>query len=124
MERKGRWAFRRSSSTALTPNACLGWATITHPFHPLRGQRFEVLKTRRAGGMEIVMLRHAERGSYAIARDWTDWSLSEPIPPPDGRLSKLALETLAELTELVTELAVREGHTLDEASRVNHAQTS
>lgn len=70
------------------------------------------------------MLRHAERGSYAIARDWTDWSLSEPIPTPDGRQSKLALETLVELTELVTELAVREGNTLDEAPRVNHAQTS
>ncbi|WP_295432607.1 DUF5372 family protein [uncultured Thiodictyon sp.] len=85
----------------------MGWATITHPFHPLRGQRFGVLKTRRSGGLEILILRHAERGSYAIARDWTDWSLSEPIPRPDGCLSQLALETLGELTELVSELAVR-----------------
>jgi hypothetical protein len=84
----------------------------------------EVLKTHRAGGIEILMLRHAERGSYAIARDWTDWSLSEPIPAPDGRLSKLALETLSELTELVSELAVRQADDLDEASPMNHAQTS
>ncbi len=98
--------------------------TITHPFHPLCGQRFEVLKTRRAGGREILILRHAERGSYAIARDWTDWSLNEAIPRPDGRLSTLALETLGELTELVSELAARHADDLDEASPMNHAQTS
>ncbi|WP_200388060.1 DUF5372 family protein, partial [Thiocapsa imhoffii] len=32
------------------PSRRLGWATITHPFHPLSGQRAEVLKIRRAGG--------------------------------------------------------------------------
>ena len=47
---------------------------ITHPFHPLRGQRFIVLKVRKVSGVEILSLRHTEIGSLAIARDWTDWA--------------------------------------------------
>jgi hypothetical protein len=56
----------------------LGSAEVTHPFHPLRGQRFVVLKVRTVSGVETLSLRHAELGSFAMARDWTDWA------PPDG----------------------------------------
>jgi Family of unknown function (DUF5372) len=52
----------------------LGWAEITHPFHPLRGQRFVVLKIRKIAGAERLSLRHAEMGSFAVRRDWTDWA--------------------------------------------------
>ena len=116
--------FRRSPPTALDPNAPLGWATITHPFHPLAGQRFEVLKTRRVGGIDTLLLRHVERGSYAVAREWTDWSLSEPVLAPDGAARKLACETLLTLAELVGELAERGGRSLDESGSIDHAQTS
>jgi len=50
----------------------LGWAEIIHPFHPFRGQRYEILKTRRVAGVETLILRHPELGSYAVAREWTD----------------------------------------------------
>jgi hypothetical protein len=52
----------------------LGSAEITHPFHPLRGHQFVVLKVRKVSGVETLSLRHAERGSFAIPRDWTDWA--------------------------------------------------
>ncbi|MEM5388719.1 DUF5372 family protein, partial [Paraburkholderia phymatum] len=29
----------------------MGWAEICHPFHPLKGQRFPVLKRRRVSGI-------------------------------------------------------------------------
>jgi hypothetical protein len=45
----------------------LGWAEIRHPFHPLRGQRFEVLKKRRIAGVETLILRELERGSFSVA---------------------------------------------------------
>jgi hypothetical protein len=102
----------------------LGWATITHPFHPLSGQRFEVLKARRVGGIDTLLLRHAEQGSYAVARDWTDWSLTAPVLAPDGTARKLACETLLPLAELVGELAKRDARQLDEAGAIDHAQTS
>jgi len=49
-----------------------GWAEITHPFHPRRGQRFAVLKARCVAGVDTLILRDTERGTLAVARDWTD----------------------------------------------------
>jgi len=51
----------------------LGSAEITHPFHPLRGQRLPVLKTRHVSGVKCLSLRHTDRGSFAVPEEWTDW---------------------------------------------------
>ncbi|HXJ93178.1 MAG TPA: DUF5372 family protein, partial [Terriglobia bacterium] len=48
-------ACRRLEQTALVPHSPLGWAEISHPFHPLRGQRFEVLKKRRVAGVDTLI---------------------------------------------------------------------
>src|SRR5262252_1870113 len=64
-----RWASRRSTRTALEPSSPFGWAEIRHPFHPLRGQRFEVLKKRRVAGVDTLILRELERGSFSVARE-------------------------------------------------------
>ncbi|MGD0075992.1 MAG: Y4bD/Y4pK family protein [Candidatus Binataceae bacterium] len=52
----------------------MGSAEVVHPFHPLRGQRFVVLKIRRVSGVETLSLRHADLGSFAMPREWTDWA--------------------------------------------------
>src|SRR5579871_584432 len=41
-----------ANCTRLDHSKPLGWAEIRHPFHPLRGQRFPVLKTKRTGGVD------------------------------------------------------------------------
>jgi hypothetical protein len=78
----------------------LGSAEVVHPFHPLRGQRFVVLKVRIISGVESLSLRDADRGSFAMPRDWTDWA------PPDTQacastsallVDALGLAALAEL---------------------------
>jgi uncharacterized protein DUF5372 len=56
-------------------------AVITHPFHPLRDQQFAVLKLRTVSGIELLSLRHPELGSFAVARDWTDWAAPGTSPP-------------------------------------------
>ena len=33
-----------------------------------------MLKIRKVSGVETLSLRHAERGSFAVAREWTDWA--------------------------------------------------
>jgi hypothetical protein len=42
-----------------------------------------VLKVRTISGVETLSLRHAEMGSLAVPRNWTDWAPpgtpSEPI---------------------------------------------
>jgi Family of unknown function (DUF5372) len=65
----------------------LGSAEVTHPFHPLRGQHFVVLKVRTVSGIETLSLRHAELGSFGMAREWTDWA-------PPGALSLAIGEAL------------------------------
>lgn len=81
----------------------MGWAEVLHPFHPLRGQRFPVLKTRRVGGTETLILREPTRGSLAVRREWTDWDAATTgeaaMSPP-----RLALESLLELAKLVDDL--------------------
>ena len=42
------------------------------PFHPLKGQRFQVLKQRRVAGIDTLILRDAARGSFAVPVQWTD----------------------------------------------------
>ncbi|MFY9531839.1 MAG: DUF5372 family protein [Candidatus Acidiferrales bacterium] len=84
----------------------MGWAEIRHPFHPLRGQRFQVLKTRRIGGIDTLILRELARGSFSVAREWTDWadtSLYDSLGLPPRRLDAGSLFELAVLLEQLTQ---------------------
>jgi Family of unknown function (DUF5372) len=86
----------------------LGWAEICHPFHPLRGQRFEVLKKRRVAGVDTLILREPVFGSFSIAREWTDWadlSVYEMFGLPPTRLDA---ESLLELVTLLDQITGRE----------------
>jgi hypothetical protein len=83
----------------------LGWAEIRHPFHPLRGQRFEVLKQRRLAGVDTLILRELERGTFSIARGWTDWADPSPYDLVGVSPRRLAAESLFELVALLDRLA-------------------
>jgi hypothetical protein len=82
----------------------LGSAEVTHPFHPLRGQRFVVLKVRRVSGVETLSLRHGELGSFAMAQEWTDWA--PPDAPASGADPALIVDAFgcAALAELLFSL--------------------
>src|SRR5258706_15725863 len=66
-----RSALPHAHRTALLSRQPLGSAEVTHPFHPLRGQRFVVLKVRRVSGVETLSLRHPDLGSFAMGREGT-----------------------------------------------------
>ena len=96
----------RSTRTALEYSSPLGWAEIRHPFHPLRGRRFEVLKKRHIAGVDTLILRELERGTFSVAREWTDWadlSLYDSLGLPRQRLDA---DALFELTGLLDQLAL------------------
>ena len=99
-----RSALPQSHRTALLSHQPLGSAEVTHPFHPLRGQRFVVLKVRRVAGVETLSLRHHDLGSFAIAREWTDWA--PPGAPAVSAGKSLTIDAfgLLSLTKLVTSL--------------------
>src|SRR5260370_6784783 len=81
------WGSGQTIRTALVPNSSLGWALITHPFHPLSGQRFPILKIRKIGGEDVLNLYAEARGSLSIPPDAADQALLRPyaglvLPPP------------------------------------------
>src|ERR1700686_437541 len=86
-------------------NPALGWALITHPFHPLKGQRYAILKIRKIAGREVFNLYDEKKGSLPIPRDWTDKAvlsadvgLIEPAPILDAR----CLLKLHDLVQAIT----------------------
>ena len=45
---------------------------VTHPFHPLRGQRLEVLLERRCGGGRVFVCDAGDGRNLELAEDATD----------------------------------------------------
>jgi hypothetical protein len=70
---------------------------VTHPFHPLWGQRLEVLRVRRHGAGRLYVCDGGVLGSVALSEDATDRG-REPAGRP------LSFEALAELAALVAVL--------------------
>lgn len=86
------------------PNSSLGWAEITHPFHPLRGQRFLVLKSRRVAGVDTLILADVARGSFGIAREWTDWGAPSGQAAYGDTARRFDFGTLLDLVVLIDRL--------------------
>jgi Family of unknown function (DUF5372) len=73
---------------------------VTHPFHPLRGQRLEVLYVKRRAGGTVFVCSGGVSGQITLPQAWTDRS----EPPVAHRLSA---ERLAELDTLARNLQGR-----------------
>lgn len=50
----------------------LGSLVVTHPFHPLRGQRLEVLLERRCGARRVFVCDAGGGRNVELAEDATD----------------------------------------------------
>ena len=67
-----------------------------------------MLKKRRVAGVDTLILRERDNGSFSIAREFTDWadpSVHELFSSPPTRLSA---ESLFELVTLLEHLTRRE----------------
>jgi Family of unknown function (DUF5372) len=68
----------------------LGSVVVTHPFHPLRGQRLAVLFVKRRAGDMVVVCSGGVSGQITLPLSWTD--RGEP-----RRAHRLSAERLAQL---------------------------
>jgi len=68
----------------------LGFVVVTHPFHPLRGQRLEVLYTKARGGTRVFVCSGGVSGLITLPLLWTDRG-------EQSQLQRLSVEGLAEL---------------------------
>jgi len=62
----------QSKVKALQHNELSGYAEVTHPFHPLKNQRFLILKTRKIAGCQTLTLKGGLTGTFAVPLEWTD----------------------------------------------------
>jgi hypothetical protein len=81
--------------------------TVTHPFHPWRGRRFELIDLRRRWGQWRVYYLTEEGHTAYLLASWTDAGPKDPfIEQAQGR-AIARVEDLLELTKM-TRGAVKE----------------
>jgi hypothetical protein len=80
----------------------LGSLVVTHPFHPLCGERLEVLLVRCVGATRIYVCEGGPLGSVSLPEDGTDRGAGPAERP-------LSIEVLAALVALVAELTGEQG---------------
>ncbi len=74
---------RRRRHSAASSSDLLGFVFVTHPFHPLNGQRLEVLYAKRRGADLVFVCSGGFSGQITLPESWTD----RGEPPLDRRLS-------------------------------------
>ena len=79
--------------------------TITHPHHPLHGQRCEIVRIRRGVDPDLVV-RLADGSHAAMAMSWTDYGAAQdPLAAPSGStLPLLELQGLRQIVRLFEHL--------------------
>jgi hypothetical protein len=105
MDGSVHWGLPWSALTAQSDCSPLGWAEIRHPFHPLRGQSFLVLKERCVAGVDTLVLRGLERGSFSVAQEWTDRADPSPYQALGLSPCRFDVTLLLELAKLLEQLA-------------------
>ena len=74
---------------------------ITHPFHPLSGQYFELVSSRWNWGQEWLYFHNESGQLTSVPVDWTSLSTPDPfVVLSDGRASFRAQDLLG-LVELI-----------------------
>ena len=63
---------------------------VTHPFHPLNGQRLEILYAKRRGADMVFVCAGGVSGQMTLPQSWTD----RGELPGTGRLSAGGLAAL------------------------------
>ena len=81
-------------------NGPLGFVIVTHPFHPLNGQRLEILYAKRRGPDTVFVCAGGVSGQITLPQSWTD--RGEPL-----LARRLSAEGLAELDTLARSLRGR-----------------
>jgi hypothetical protein len=85
---------RRRRHSAPSSSDDLGFVVVTHPFHPLIGQRLEVLYVKRWAGDTVFVCSGGVGGQITVPQAWTD----RGEPAGEHRLSMAGLAALAAVT--------------------------
>jgi hypothetical protein len=96
--------------------------TITHPHHPLRGQRVEIVRIRRGNDPDLIVVAPDGRHT-AIALSSTDYNSYPEIPPAATVEYLLDLDGLRRIIQLLDRLAQAEHTASTSGDRVQTNQS-
>src|ERR1035437_6091894 len=96
-ERESSGCRRRRHSAASSSDPS-GFVVVTHPFHPLNGQRLEVLYAKRRAAEMVFVCSGGFSGQITLPESWTD----RGDPPSSCRLSADGLAGLDTLDRKTT----------------------
>lgn len=96
--------------SAASSSDLLGFVVVTHPFHPLNGQRLEVLFVKQRAGATVFVCSGGVSGQITLPLAWTDRG-----EPPGG--CRLSVEGLAALDTLTRNLGGRPTRALSRSQR-------
>jgi Family of unknown function (DUF5372) len=114
------WGFPQRTTPSSRPPS--GFVTITHPHHPLRGQRVEIVRIRRGNDPDLIVVAPDGRHT-AIALSSTDYDSSPEIPSTVTAEHLLDLDGLRRVIELLDRLAQTEHAASTRGDRVQPNQS-
>ena len=83
--------------------------TVTHPFHPLKGQTFEVLAVRNNWGGDGVPYLDATGRFRTLPVEWTDARMPDPVVTVGADRAFFRADLLRQLRRLIDERAAGRG---------------
>ena len=81
--------------------------TVTHPFHPLHGQTFELLTYRFNWGEDRVMYVRADGRTRSLPVGWTSIAPDDPFATVASGRAPFRLADLLALTTLIRDIRPR-----------------
>jgi len=97
----GAWGWRQKR-TAPDANHAKQFFTVTHPFHPWRGRRFELIDCECRWGQWRVFYVNEEGSLAYLPASWTDASAKDPFVEQARGRAVARLEDLLKLAEMVS----------------------
>lgn len=75
------------------------FVTVIHPYHPLRGQKLEILRGSKGSN---ILVRLEGGGSLEIPLEYTDCAAPSPLAAQDSTDSAVGLHSLDGLRRIIT----------------------
>jgi hypothetical protein len=91
----------KASSTARSTDREQQTFEVTHPFHPLFGQHFELLDHRQTWGEDRVYYYDTQGQLKSLPAAWTSVSAADPFVSIAAGRSYFHIASLSELSRLI-----------------------
>src|SRR5713101_7957921 len=91
-----------SQHTTSFDKPSLEWVTVTHPHHPLHGQRVQLIRVRRGPDPDLI-IRMSDGYHGAIAASLTDYAGPSEPDPGAAEPPLLAIEGLWRIAQWVSQ---------------------